>query len=60
MVTRSRRTKRIPVDANQFHRLVSVGQEIGVYDNQAEARRDNLELVLETVLNEFEKEYINE
>lgn len=60
MVTRSRKTKKIPIDSAQYYRLVNVGEEIGHYDSQPQARRDNLELVLTTVLDHFEEEHIDE
>jgi len=58
--SRSRKGKKIRVDAEQYYRLASVGKKIGVYEDTHDAEVDNLELVLKTVLDTFEEEHIDE
>jgi hypothetical protein len=56
-ISRSRRTKSVHVDSEQFYRLMEVGQKIDVYRNQSQAQQDNYEQVLKVVIDEFEDKY---
>jgi hypothetical protein len=54
--SRSRKTKSIPVDSEQYYRLIEIGRKIDVYENYGEAQVDNYESVLKVVLDAFTEE----
>jgi hypothetical protein len=56
--TPSRRTHESNIDSEQFYRLISIAEEIGVYSERHEARTDNYEAILDVVCTFFEENHL--
>jgi hypothetical protein len=48
------RSKKVPIEANAFARMMSVARELDVHDSRQEARQDGYREVLTVLMDEFE------
>lgn len=48
------RSKKVPIEAEAFSRMMNLARERGVYDSQHEARQDGYREILTVLIDEFE------